>query len=1685
MKTLSHPGRNARDHSLVPAGVIAALLALALVTGTQATPITKAATGTDLTAGASWGGTAPGSGDIATWAGTSLGAGLTLGTSRSWSGISVASAASAIDVTGAGTLTLGADGINMASSSVNLTMGTPIALGANQTWNVNSGRTLTASGIISGAAMVLTKDGSGTLTIKNASNTYSGGTIINSGTLLMDVMANAALGTGPITLNGGTLYLERITAANALTVNGGNLHPDNGFGDSLSGTVTLNSNLIIQGPGYATMTFNGSISGVGGITLNGDGPVVLGVANSYTGPTSVTASELRCNNVNALGSGALSISSTANSKVNLNYSGTRNIASLTLGGIPQIGGTHGSTASPAATKNDTYFSGTGTVTVPLSSAKDILTFSFGALGSAAVGVSTVNLDVPIGTDRTNLAPTYTLSPGATCSPASGASRNFTGAQTYTVTAQDGSTKPYTVTVTEAVLPDIFTWATAVSGNWSDASKWTNEAIPTIVVAPQAGGRATYTLNFNIAGTYTATHNLNAGFLLNRLNFGGAVTMAGTNSLALTNNGATLPQINQNSGSGVTVSTPLSLAANLTLGGSGNGAVSISGGISSAGSLTKNSSGALTLSGVSTYGGGTTINTGSVTLGATANTLLGTGAVIVNSPATLNLNGNNNLTNAFTLNGATVTNGNSFSANLNGPVTMAATSTIDLGTTGNMSIGGNVSGAGGLTKKGTGAGPLILGGANSFTGAVSVQAGTLSVASLNRVGGGTATSHLGAPTDATNGTISLGSTTTTGTLRYSGAGETTDRVIKLAGTTGGATLSQAGTGSGITTTRGTSGLLKFTGNVSTPGTVGADNRKTLTLTHVESSSTGTNPGRGEISGSIGDSLAGTAGQLATSITKAGSGIWTLSGSNSYSGATKVQAGTLVFTRSDALGGGPMDITTGAKAQLDYIGTRQISALTFNAGAAKPNGTYGSSSSPASNKDDTRFAGPGTVTVGAISSPTTTTLARTAGTDPSNGGVSLTFTATVAGTAPTGSVTFYDGLTLIGTSALNGSYQAGLTTIALGGGVHAITAQYVGNAGNAPSTSAALTQTVNETRTTTTTTLASGANPSNFGAAVTLTATVTGGVSTGSVTFSNGPATLGTAAVNGSAQAVLTTTGLAVGWNSITARYSGNATHAPSTTAAALFQTVNPPAGNGKLKVYILAGQSNMQGKGRVETGRDPNNLTTTGFAGGLGSLRNMLNKNPGKYNYLADPANPVGGNPGWLKRGDVWVTYWSDPGTGENRRGNLDADFGDTGGQGRIGPEYAFGLQVGSQLGDQVLLIKYAFGGKSLIADFRPPSSGGTVGPYYTGMVARVNQVLANLSTYFPAYTGGGYEIAGFGWHQGWNDMGEATAVYETNLTNLIKDLRADFGVPAMPVSIGNTGMANSACDTILQAQLNVANPALHPEFSGTVATVDTRPFDYGTLLGGSDEGYHWNWNAESYFNIGEGMGKAMMAMRPAVPSPARDILTFDFPGLPATVFSGTNISVTVPYGTDVSALAPIHTISPLASCAPASGTVRNFTTPQTYTVTAQDGSTQAYIVTVSAEPSPFSIWAADPAQGLTAGVNDGPNDDPDHDGIANLLEFALGGVPMVSGQAILPKLTKSTGGVWEFEYDRSDLSLAPATTQVVEYGDDLTGWTAVPVPTTSNAVVTITPGSPSDHVKVSIPNPGSQLFVRLKVTQSP
>ena len=1178
----------------------------------------------------------------------------------------------------------------------------------------------------------------------------------------------------------------------------------------------------------------------------------------------------------------------------------------------------GTNVSLAATRisGDTLTSGiSAAFNVLANTNKNILTFSIQGYGGTFNNGTNITVTLPPYTVVTNLTPIYTVSSYATGSPASGVARNFTTNQLYTITAQDGSQQIYLAAVS-VMTANAFNWTNTVSDNWSSAVNWTNNF--SWPGAPINTGDATYALNFNKSSTnnVTATNDLNNGFLLNQLNLGGPTLTLTGNSLTFTNNSTALPQINQNSNVNVTINNNIGLGTDLTIGGAGSGQIVAGNQISGTGALIKNTTGTLNLNyGTNTFSGGIIVNAGSLSLGGTANNMLGTGLVTLNSGVTLNLNGNNNITNAMALNGAKLVNGNSFSANLNGPITLTGTNSFDFGTTGNIGIGGKVSGSGGITKLGTSAGSFTITGSNTFSGTVAINAGNLTVASLNSVSGGKPTSNLGAPTNAAGGTISLGSTTTTGNLNYTGPGETTDRIIQLGGTTGGGTITQQGTAAGLPVTQtGQSGLLKFTSNLSVPGVAGQDNRKTLTLTSAETATTaGFIAGQGEISGSIGDSVLGT--NLATSVTKAGYGTWTLSGSNSYSGTTTIQAGKLVCVGTNALGGGPVVITDSdviTKLELDFVGLRPVASLKIN-GVFQPNGIYGSSSSSATTKDDVHFAGPGAVLIGALTSATTNTLALTGGTNPCVGGAALTFTATVTGgNWPSGSVVFYDGVTPLGTNALDGSAQASFSVSTLTGGTHTLTALYFGNSSNAPSASASLAQTVVDSRPATTVALAltAGSNPSSLGSAVTYTATVTGTTPTGTVVFYNGSNTFGSAVLNGSAQASLVVNNLPAGWNGISATYLGDANNATATSTVT-WQTVKPATGNGKLKVFILAGQSNMQGKGQVELGRDPNNTGGAQIIGGLGTLRNMLNKNPNKYGYLVD-TNPYANvtnltavpdhttTPGWLTLTNVWVSYFSSASavssTNEARKGYLDADFGNSANNAMVGPEYGFGLVMGSQLGDPVLIIKTAWGGNSLAGDYLPPSSRTTgtniqpsaslvsaPGAAYSNMVANVHTILNNLtnefSTNFSYNPAAGYEIVGFGWHQGWNDIGEPQQQYEVNLVNLIHDVRAEFGVPKLPVVIGVTGMASASGNQLLicAAQAAVANPVLHPELAGTVFTVDTRPFDYGQILGCSAENFHWYHNAESYFNIGQSMGLGMIKLLSATASvtnnPASSVTT--------------------------------------------------------------------------------------------------------------------------------------------------------------------------------------------------------------------
>ena len=293
-----------------------------------------------------------------------------------------------------------------------------------------------------------------------------------------------------------------------------------------------------------------------------------------------------------------------------------------------------------------------------------------------------------------------------------------------------------------------------------------------------------------------------------------------------------------------------------------------------------------------------------------------------------------------------------------------------------------------------------------------------------------------------------------------------------------------------------------------------------------------------------------------------------------------------------------------------------------------------------------------------------------------------------------------------------------------------------------------------------------------------------------------------------------------------------------------------AGKSPVKVFILAGQSNMEGQGVVDlSGKDYNQ--------GRGTLAQLL-QDPQKAPQFAHLRDAQGK---WAARDDVWVRY-------QRERqpllcGPLTFGFSVYGDVHHFGPELQFGWVVGDWFTNQVLLIKTAWGGKSLYKDFRPPSSGGQVGPYYTKMIAEVREALTNLKRDFPAYDGGGSELAGFVWYQGWNDGCEPqTAVprYETNLVNLIKDIRREFSSPTLPVVVGElTGpwvQAPGEWATLRQAQ---AAAAARPEFKGNVLFVETHDFvRKAEDSPNTGHGHHEFGNAETYFLVGDALGRGML-----------------------------------------------------------------------------------------------------------------------------------------------------------------------------------------------------------------------------------
>ncbi|MBL9116992.1 MAG: hypothetical protein JNJ83_18440 [Verrucomicrobiaceae bacterium] len=287
----------------------------------------------------------------------------------------------------------------------------------------------------------------------------------------------------------------------------------------------------------------------------------------------------------------------------------------------------------------------------------------------------------------------------------------------------------------------------------------------------------------------------------------------------------------------------------------------------------------------------------------------------------------------------------------------------------------------------------------------------------------------------------------------------------------------------------------------------------------------------------------------------------------------------------------------------------------------------------------------------------------------------------------------------------------------------------------------------------------------------------------------------------------------------------------------------------LQVFILAGQSNMQGQAKVSTfehiGMDP-------------ATKPMLDEMMGPD-----------GKPKVCER--VWIS--SIGCADQEQTGKLTAGYGSSQNGPKIGPEFTFGLYMQKFTDAPILLIKTSWGGKSLNTDFRPPGAGPYVfndtqlanfqkqgkdiekikaekvaatGVYYRLMIEHVKLVLGDIKRVVPSYdTAQGYELAGFAWFQGWNDMVDQGTypqrdkpggydAYSTVMAQFIRDVRKDLDKPKLPFVIGVIGVGGPTSEygpdqqryksTHQNMRDAMAAPAALPEFKGNVAAIRTEQY---------------------------------------------------------------------------------------------------------------------------------------------------------------------------------------------------------------------------------------------------------------------
>lgn len=870
-----------------------------------------------------------------------------------------------LGATGPGIGQLGFDGGTLAISA-DVTSARDVTLNAGGGTVDTNTFNATLSGIIDGAGG-LTKEGTGTLTLTGM-NTYMGGTTINDGTVSVGADNNLGDPTGPLTFDGGTL----LTTAGIMSAR----------------DVTLNANGgTIDTNGFDS-AFSGIFSGTGDLTKAGAGVLTLSGASTYTGDTFINAGILRLGDSGVLPDTTMvSVASGA---------------TFDLDGFDEtIGSLSGVAGSMVTLGNGTLTTGDAT---PLTEFAGVISGSGGLTKQGTgifrlSGVNTYTGPTTINDGTLELAINDALADQTAVTVNMPGNLSLIGTVSDTIgsLAGDGTVMLGTGTLTTGADNTSTLFSGVISGAGSvvkvGTGTWTLTGINTYL-----GGTA---IN---GGTVAISDDSNLGDPSGGLSFDGGTLL--TNAAIMSARDVVL-----NAGGG-TIDT--------------NGFDSTFSGIfSGPGQLTKDGAGTLVLSGVNTYTGGTAINGGILSVGSDVNlggpmgpiifnggTLLTTGPVTSARSISVNILGGTIDTNGFdsSFSGPVVGPGDftkagagtlTFSGPLMGytgnTTIMAGILEVDT-TADNTSLSGDISGPGGLTK--TGLNTLTLtGNLDAYTGDTVIDNGILEI---DTTAGNT----------MLNGAVSgAGNLTKSGlnTLTLNGMGTWTGATLIEAGTLQLGTAGAVGDMSAVTVEMGATfdlaGFDEVIGSLAGAGdvTLGAG-----TLT------TGGNDTSTEFSGVI----SGTGG-----IVKEGTGVFTLSGVNTYTGGTTINEGTVAVTNDNNLGGpaGPLTFDGGTLLTNAGIASARDVTLLPGGGTIDTNGFDSLFSGVFSGTGRLTKEGLGTLTLSGMNT-------YTGGTTINEGIVSISSDANLGTPAPAGPLTF-DGGTLLTTGDVT---SARVVTLLAGGG-----------------------------------------------------------------------------------------------------------------------------------------------------------------------------------------------------------------------------------------------------------------------------------------------------------------------------------------------------------------------------------------------------------------------------------------------------------------------------------------------------------------------------------------------------------------------------------------------------------------------------------------------------------------------------